>query len=81
MARSHARALLTTVAVFGLMAGLTAETRQIDTQRSKLTVHVYKSGLFSALADNHVIEAPIAVGSVSQEQPLSVELAVRAAVR
>ena len=79
MARSHARALLTTVAVLGLMAGLAAETREIDAQRSKLTVHVYKSGLFSALADNHVIEAPIGGGSVSEEQPLSVELAVRAA--
>ena len=35
----------------------------IDMQRSKLTVYVYKQGLFSFLADNHVIDAPIASGS------------------
>jgi YceI-like domain len=56
-----------------------ADTRPIDAQRSTLTVHVYKSGLFSAFADNHVIKAPIASGSMSEEPPLRVELTVRAA--
>ena len=37
-----------------------AETRQIDTGQSKLTVFVYKSGLFSAFADDHVIDGAIA---------------------
>ena len=56
-----------------------AETRPIDTGHSTLTVFVYKSGLFSAFADNHVIQAPIASGSVSLEVPLGVEIRVRSA--
>src|SRR5579872_4558829 len=35
----------------------------IDVQRSNLTIYVSKQGLFSFLADNHVIDAPIASGS------------------
>jgi len=56
-----------------------AESRQIDAEHSTLTVFVYKSGLFSALADNHVIAAPVAGGSVSDEAPLAVEMSVRSA--
>jgi len=56
-----------------------AETRPIDAAQSSLTVHVYKSGLFSAFADNHVIRAPIASGSLSQEAPLAIALSIRAA--
>lgn len=37
--------------------------RSIDVQHSKMTVYVYKQGLFSFLADNHVIDAPIAHGT------------------
>ena len=55
-----------------------AETRPIDTERSTLTVFVYKSGLFSAFADNHVIRAPVAGGSISTDAPLGVEVSVRA---
>jgi YceI-like domain len=64
-------------AVLILPTALAAETHQIDTERSKLTVHVYKSGLFSAFADNHIIQAPIASGSLSDKEPLAVELVVR----
>jgi polyisoprenoid-binding protein YceI len=35
----------------------------IDVQHSTLTVNVYKQGLFSVFADNHVIDAPIASGT------------------
>lgn len=56
-----------------------AELRAIDVDRSTLTVFVYKSGLFSALADNHVIRAPIANGTISETAPLSVSLTVRSA--
>ena len=56
-----------------------AETRPIDVEHSTLTVFVYKSGLFSAFADDHVIRAPIASGSVSPDAPLSVEISVRSA--
>jgi polyisoprenoid-binding protein YceI len=40
----------------------------IDVQHSKITVYVYKQGLFSFLADNHVIEAPIASGSFDPDR-------------
>lgn len=56
-----------------------AEPRPIDTGHSTLTVFVYKSGLFSAFADNHVIKAPIASGSIAEESSPHVELAVHAA--
>ena len=56
-----------------------AESRPIDTARSQLTVLAYKSGLFSGLAHDHVIRAPIAGGALSADEPLSVELTVRVA--
>jgi len=59
--------------------GLAAEPRPIDTERSTLTVFVYKSGLFSAFADDHIIQAPIASGSISAAAPLAVEISVRSA--
>jgi hypothetical protein len=58
---------------------LGAESRPIDTEHSTVTVLVYKSGLFSAFADNHVIRAPIANGSVSDSAPFAIELTIRAA--
>ena len=76
-----ARCLITVAfAVVGPGAAL-AQTgaRSIDAERSTLTVFVYKSGLFSAFADNHVVRAPIARGSVSDSAPLHVDLLVRAA--
>jgi hypothetical protein len=54
-----------------------AQSRQIDAAGSTLTVLVYKSGLFSAFADDHVIRAPIAAGSLSEESPFAVQLTVR----
>jgi hypothetical protein len=39
-----------------------AERRVIDTDRSTIVVHVFKSGLFRAFADNHVIQAPLKEG-------------------
>jgi YceI-like domain len=51
----------------------------IDVERSTLTVHVYKAGLFSAFADNHVIRAPIAGGRINEEGMLAVELTVKTA--
>jgi hypothetical protein len=68
-------ALVTIAATAGFGAG----ERPIDAQRSTLTVRVYKSGLFSAFADNHVIRAPIASGSISPDGPLAVEISVRSA--
>ena len=49
----------------------------IDTQKSVLTVRVFKTGFFSAFAHDHEITAPIDGGSFS-EDPASVELKVDA---
>jgi YceI-like domain len=56
-----------------------AGPRPINVEQSTLTVFAYKSGLFSAFADNHIIKAPIASGSISEDPPLKVDLTVRAA--
>ena len=79
--RAEGRARLLVLALWTLAATAApgAETRPIDTDRSTLTVFVYKSGLFSAFADDHVIRAPIASGSVSPDAPLGVEVSVRSA--
>ena len=45
------------------------QARPIDTAASKLTVHAFKTGLFSGFADNHEIEAPIAEGSIDEAAP------------
>jgi hypothetical protein len=59
--------------------GLRAQKQSVDTTRSTLTVYVYKSGLFSAFADNHVIKATVANGSLSNDAPAGIELSIRAA--
>src|SRR5579872_5874355 len=45
-------------------APLVAQARAIDTQRSTITIHVGKSGLLSAAAHDHTIDAPIASGAI-----------------
>ena len=67
------------VAVFGSSRTVVAETRSIDSAQSKLTVFVYKSGLFSGFADDHIIDVAIAGGTISDTAPLAVTMNVRAA--
>jgi polyisoprenoid-binding protein YceI len=45
-------------------AAAIAQPRPIDTARSTMTVHAYKSGLLSAFGHDHDISAPIATGAV-----------------
>jgi polyisoprenoid-binding protein YceI len=52
--------------------------RTIDPNRSTVTVHVGKSGVFSAFGDNHEIRAPIASGRVDDGPQPSVELTIDA---
>ena len=51
-----------------LLAALAAaaQERPIDAATSKLTVRAFKTGLFSGLADNHEIDAPIKEGSIDE---------------
>ena len=43
---------------------LLAKDRAIDTAHSKITIHVGKSGLFSAAGHEHEVSAPIAEGAI-----------------
>jgi polyisoprenoid-binding protein YceI len=60
-----------------LIASAAQDVKQIDVQKSSLTVRVYKSGLFSAFAHDHEITAPIAYGTF-RESSAFVELTVDA---
>jgi len=64
--------------VFALLLCLIpAGATEIDLAASKLTVHVYKTGLFSGFAHDHTVSAPIASGHLDLEKR-SVELSFRA---
>ena len=66
--------------VFGLgvaSAADSAVSRTIDTQKSLITVRVFKSGVFSGFAHDHQISAPIQEGSFAEANP-SVQLKVDA---
>jgi hypothetical protein len=50
------------------LAFATAQPLVIDTAKSVVTVHVYRSGIFSAFGHDHEISAPIARGTVDIEK-------------
>src|SRR5260370_42337390 len=54
--------------------GATAQQRNIDTQKSTLTIHVGKSGIFSGLGHEHEVRAPIQSGTADTGSHPSVEL-------
>jgi hypothetical protein len=53
-----------------------AQPRGIDPTQSTVTVRVFKSGLFRAFADDHVIEAPLAGGSLADSATPTVEITI-----
>lgn len=55
-----------------------AEDRLIDTQRSTVTVRVFKAGLFRAFADDHIIQAPLAEGSLDDSATPHVQIVIDA---
>jgi hypothetical protein len=79
MRRLLYRGCVVALVVASAIVGVRAESRPIDTEHSSLTVLVFKSGLFSAFADNHEIRAPIARGTISEGQPRGIEILVRSA--
>jgi polyisoprenoid-binding protein YceI len=58
--------------------GAVVQDYSIDTSRSVLIVRVFKSGIFSAFAHDHEIEAPVAEGDIHLSADPSVTLRVRA---
>src|SRR5580698_9569840 len=60
-------------------ASLMAQEKAIDTQRSTITIHVGKSGLFSAAAHDHTISAPISSGAIVESGAPHIEFRVETA--
>lgn len=64
----------TTLALVAVALPGLAQPRAIDPKRSTVTVRVFKSGLFRAFADDHVIKAPLAEGSLDDAGTMTVRL-------
>ena len=71
--------LIAVAALLKSPSGLRAAPQPIDVKRSTVTILVFKSGMFSAFADNHTIRAPLASGSISAEPPFAVDATIHAA--
>jgi hypothetical protein len=67
--------LLAALALVTLVRPCDGQSRAIDPKRSTVTIHVFKSGLFRAFADDHVVEAPIIEGSLDA-RVLAVHIAI-----
>ena len=63
-ARGHLLIILSAFTL-GVAPVAVGQAHPIDSS-SRLVVHAFKSGLFSGLADNHEIEAPIAEGTIDE---------------
>ena len=62
------RRLLTFASLFLPLCSLAAgaQPKPIDTAHSSITVHVGKSGVFSAFGHEHIVRAPITEGSINE---------------
>ena len=67
------------VAAVPLLAQEKAQEMAIDTQRSTITIHVGKTGLLSAAAHEHTIDAPISSGTIRQSAAPHIEFTVETA--
>ena len=45
-----------------------AQHLAIDSAKSSVTIHVFKSGLFSGLAHDHTMQAPVATGNIDLQE-------------
>ena len=62
-----------------LLEAASGNTREVDVARSKMTVHVYKSGFLSTFAHNHEIDSPIQSGELNgSDRDVSITLRVDA---
>ena len=58
--------------------GVSAQQHNIDTQKSMLTIHVGKTGVFSGLGHEHEVRAPIHSGTAETSPHPAVEIHVDA---
>jgi YceI-like protein len=68
--------LTATLALVAAARPCDAQPRALDPKRSTVTVRVFKSGLFRAFADDHVIDAPLAEGSLDDSAAPTVHIAI-----
>jgi polyisoprenoid-binding protein YceI len=66
---------LVVAVMFAYGADISARDQVIDSRQSTVTVRVFRSGVFRAFGDNHIIQAPIAEGSFEDAGALSVHIA------
>jgi polyisoprenoid-binding protein YceI len=76
MRRTKQAAVLPTILLVAWMFPATAraQSRAIDASQSHVTVHVGKTGIFSAFGDTHEVAAPLESGTVELSSPQSVQL-------
>src|SRR5713101_10127768 len=72
------RMMFLAAAVSVCVLGVSAQEHNIDTQKSTLTIHVGKTGLFSGLGHEHEVRAPIHSGTVDTGAHPAVEVHVDA---
>ncbi|HXA79552.1 MAG TPA: YceI family protein [Candidatus Acidoferrales bacterium] len=72
------RTVFLAVASFLFVMGVRAQPRNIDTQKSTLTIHVGKTGIFSGLGHEHEVSAPIHSGIADTGSHPAVEINVNA---
>src|SRR5216684_2013519 len=72
------RTLLLAAASLVYALGVSAQQHNIDTQKSTLTIHVGKTGVFSGLGHEHEVRAPIRSGSADTGAHVAVEIHVDA---
>jgi polyisoprenoid-binding protein YceI len=70
--------LMLALAVGTSSHGLHAQSHEMDTTKSSLTIRVFKSGVFSAFAHDHEIHAPIENGAIDSSASPAVHLRVDA---
>src|ERR1700675_2106828 len=65
-------------AILMCVLGVSAQQHNIDTQKSTLTIHVGKTGVFSGLGHEHEVRAPIHSGTAETGSHPAVEIHVDA---
>ena len=66
------------LAVFSLVLPSSTLAQKVDTQKSTITIHVGKSGAFSAFGHEHTVRAPLTSGTVNNGKSKSVQISVNA---
>src|ERR1700687_3348128 len=72
------RTVFLAAASFACVLGVSAQQHNFDTQKSSLTIHVGKTGAFSALGHEHEVRAPIHSGTADTGSHPAAEMRVDA---